>query len=439
VTRLSLAGLASMKNIMQEMPKEEWAALRKKAQERAMLEIPKEFLGKYRDAEAKKLVRYQVLQVIEAEMPGLEYAAKQAIAEKLTNEISGYGPLEKLLDDESITEILVERFDKVVVERDGILNEVDVVFDSEEHLRLVTERILSPLGRRLDYTTPFVDARLPDGSRVNAVSEPVAVHGTQLSIRKFKQNLSIDDLINFGAINKEIKEAIKACVEARLSVIISGGTGSGKSSFLNAISEFIHPHLSIITIENPIELKLKHPRVRSWEARPPNLEGKGEISQLMLVVNALRARPDIIIIGEVRGAEAFALLQALNTGHNGSMTSLHANSTKDAMKRLVSMVASAGQLSNDLVPDYVSAGIDIVIQLSRMEDGSRKLVEIAEVLGTENGEVKVNPLVKYVVDGYNERGKIVGHWEETGNKFTRLSMFNQTKTKFPGWLGGKKQ
>jgi len=427
-----------MKNVMQEMPKEEWAILRKKAQERAMLEIPKEFLGKYRNLEAKKQVRYQVLQVIEAEKPGLEYAAKQAIAEKLTNEISGYGPLEKLLDDESITEILVERYDKIVVEREGILREVNVTFDSEEHLRLVVERILSPLGRRLDYTTPFVDARLPDGSRVNAVSEPVAVNGTQLSIRKFKQNLSIDDLIKFGAINEELKEAIKACIQARLSIIVSGGTGSGKSSFLNAISEFIHPHLSIITIENPIELNLKHPRVRSWEARPPNLEGKGEISQLMLVVNALRARPDIIIIGEVRGPEAFALLQALNTGHNGSMTSLHANNTKDAMKRLVSMVASAGQLSSDLVPDYVSSGIDIVVQLSRMSDGSRKLVEIAEVLGEEKGNIKVNPLVKYVIDGYNEDGKIKGHWEETGNTFSRLEMFSKSKIDFPGWLGGEK-
>ncbi len=439
MARLSLTELASMKNVIQEMPKEEWAELRRKAQERAILEVPKEFLGRYRDEEAKRQVRYQVLRVIEEEKPGLEYITKQAIAEKLTNEISGYGPLEKLLDNEEITEIIVERYDSVVIEKDGVLVETDVKFDSEEHLRLVVERILSPLGRRLDYTTPYVDARLPDGSRVNAVSEYIAPHGTQLSIRKFNKDISIEDLINFGAINEELTEAIKACVQARMSIVVSGGTGSGKTSFLNAISEFINPNLSIITIENPAELNLKHPRVRSWETRPANIEGKGAINQLMLVENALRARPDIIIVGEVRGAEAFALLQAVNTGHDGSMTTLHANTTKDAMKRLVSMVSSAGQLASELVPEYVSTGIDLVFQLSRMEDGSRKLVEISEVVGVDKKEVKVNTLVKYVVDGYDENGKIIGHWEETGNEFTRSTRFKQTKVDFPGWLGGKKK
>lgn len=430
-----LVDIAAMKIALNEMSKDEWNMLRKKAQEKAMTSVPKEYLGKYRDPEAKRMISYQVMQVIEEEKPGLDYNTKQAITERLTNEISGYGPLEKFLDDKEITEIIVERWDSIVIEKDGILQEVDVKFDSEEHLKLVVERIISPTGKRLDYSSPMADTRLPDGSRVNAVAPPVAVNGTQLAIRKFKPNLTMDHLVQFGAINEHLKKAFEACVKARLSIVVSGGTGSGKSTFLNALAEFIPRHLSIITIENPIELRLNHPRVRQWEARPPNIEGKGEISQLALVVNALRARPDIIIVGEVRGAEAFALLQALNTGHAGSMTTAHANNTKDAMKRLVSMVASSGQLSQALVPGYVAAGIDIVVQLSRMPDGSRKLLEISEVLGEKDGEVLVSPLVEYVVDGYDEKGNIIGHWKETGNEFTRKNRFKEAKVEWPGWLG----
>lgn len=432
-----LVDIAAMQIAFSEMSKDEWNMLRKKAQEKAMANVPKEYLGKYRDAEAKKLVSYQVMKVIEQEKPGLDYNARQGIVERLTNELSGYGPLERLLDDKEITEILIEKWDKIVVEKDGVLQEVDIKFDSEEHLNLVVERIISPLGRRLDWSSPMVDARLPDGSRVNAVAQPVSVDGMQLAIRKFKPNLTMDHLIKYGAINEPLKKALEACVKARLSIVVSGGTGSGKSTFLNALAEFIPKHLSIITIENPVELRLNHPRVRSWEAKPPNIEGKGEINQLALVVNALRARPDIIVVGEVRGAEAFALLQALNTGHAGSMTTAHANNTKDAMKRLVSMVASSGQLSQALVPGYVAAGIDIVVQLSRMPDGSRKLLEIAEVLGEKDSEVIINPLVEYVVDGYDENGNLLGHWKETGNEFTRTNRFKEAKVVWPGWLGCK--
>lgn len=428
--------LAAMRSALDELSKTDWDILRKKAQERAMQKVPREYLGKYRDPEAKKLVKYQVLEVIEEYRPGLDINVRQTLAERLTNEISGYGPLEKLLDDKEITEILIERWDKVVIEKDGILQETDIKFDSEEHLALIVERMITPLGRRLDYSSPMVDARLPDGSRINAVAPPVAVHGLQVAVRKFKPNLSMENLIEYGAVSRELAEALKACVQARMSFVISGGTGSGKSTFLNALAEFIPRHLSIITIENPVELRLNHPRVRSWEAKPPNIEGKGEINQLALVINALRARPDIIVVGEVRGPEAFALLQALNTGHSGSMTTAHANNTVDAMKRLVSMVASAGQLSPALIPAYVASGIDIVVQLSRMPDGSRKLMEVAEVTGEENGEVVINPLVRYVVDGYDEKGKVIGHWEETGNQFTRLHRFKEAKVEWPGWLGG---
>lgn len=434
ITRL--VDLASAKQTIIEMSPEEWVDLRKKAQDRAMSEVPRELLGKYRDQEAKKQVRYQVVKVVEEERPGLDYQAKNMIVERLTNEISGYGPLEKLLDDPDITEILVETFDKVVIEKDGGLQETNVKFDSEEHLRLVVERIISPLGRRLDWASPIADGRLPDGSRVCAIAPPVAVNGAQLSIRKFKPNISIDNLVdNYKALPRELRNALEACVRARLSIVVSGGTGSGKSTFLNALSEFINPALSIITIENPIELQLKHPRVRSWEARPANIEGKGEIDMMYLLITALRSRPDIIIVGEIRGREAFVFLQAVNTGHDGSMTSLHANNTKEAMKRVVSMVSSAEQLAPELVPEYVSSGIDIIVHLSRMPDKSRKVVEVAEVTGVKSGVVTTNSLVKYKIDGY-DGNELIGHWEPTGNKFTREERFKEMKIEFPGWLGG---
>jgi Flp pilus assembly CpaF family ATPase/intein/homing endonuclease len=959
-----LVDLYEMEARSTEITEELWMKVRKSAQEAAMLNVPREKLGQYRDTESKKLIRAQVLKVVENEIPGLDHTQKINLIEKLTNEISGYGPLEKILDDEDVTEIIVERFDRIVIEVDGALREVGTRFDDEEHLRLVVERIIAPLGRRLDWASPIVDGRLPDGSRVCAVSPPVAINGTQVAIRKFKSNISIDKLIGFGALSESIRDALKACVEARLSIVVSGGTGSGKcisgetdilladgklvkiedianrifdegkieengtcaipnkldisvkawspetgkiedkkvnrvwrrtapkslyrittksgrivdvtpehpfyfigengvelcetsaleegqhigvlknyktsgtnhdliddilnskriyledahdlvdqaikelgiglltkklslksraiyqaratgvvsgasfvilcdllnrdyrsyfknniavrarnnrkktilhrfmseplmlwlglfmadghyfkantfftkkdesvanifkeltqelfglkanrlkvnkgnnhryainssslseylklfgipeigksggmvipdwflsldekclyswlrglitcdgsisqgviehstksrslantvlyvlaragihgrlmektvedvvyyrigvygieqvrlyhkkigwvcskkekestvtieqnikgntnvdlvpflgkalkdyrernelnqtqtaqrlgvsrrligyyekserqmsqkvarkfkeisgdlfpkgflpavrdgllwdkikkieridydknyvydltvqdshtfiggfggimlhnSTFLNALSEYIPRHLSIITIENPVELQLNHPRVRQWEARPANIEGKGEIDMLSLVLTGLRSRPDIIIVGEVRGKEAFALLQALNTGHDGSMTTLHANNTSDAMKRLISMVISAGYYSPDLVPNFVASGIDIVVHLSRMQDNSRKVVEIAEVIGEKDGNVITNPLVIYETEGMKD-GKLQGRWMDTGNAFTRAKVLGDKGIEFPGW------
>jgi pilus assembly protein CpaF len=417
---------------------EDWQSLRKKAQEKVMANISKDLLGKYRDPEAKKQVSFQVLQVVENEYPGLQYHAKLSVVERLTSDISGYGPLEALLDNKEITEILVEQFDKVVIEKNGILEETEIKFDSEEHLRLVIERIIIPLGRELNWTNPIVDGRLPDRSRVCVVIPPVAVNGAQIAIRKFKPNVSMSDLVKWGALPEELAESIQSCVTARLSTFISGGTGSGKSTFLNACSEFIPQHLSIITIENPTELQLKHPRVRQWEARPANMEGKGEVTMMALVIAALRSRPDVIIVGEVRGKEAFALMQALNTGHDGSMSTGHANSPEDMMKRLVSMVASAGELAPDLVPSYVAGNVDLVFQLARRPDGSRKLVEVAELIGEKNGAIILNPLVKYAVDkAYSADSKEEGYWELTGNQFTRLCRLRDKGVPFKGWLGGK--
>lgn len=434
VERKRIFDYNALDNVITELSKEEYQQTKAQAQTDVMGKVDKNLLGKYRDREAKEAIRNVVLQSIQRQHPSIAYNVCQVLAEKMTNEISGYGELEKYLNDPDITEILVERFDKIVVERDGRLVETGDSFSSEEDLRLVVERIVMPLGRRLDWSSPTVDARLPDGSRICAVIPPVSVDGTQVAVRKFKPNITLDQLISYGALTPGIKAALSKCVGGRLSIMVSGGTGSGKSTFLNALSEFVREDLSIITIENPIELQFDHPRVRRWEARPANIEDKGEISIRHLVITALRSRPDIIIIGEVRGAEAYDLLQALNTGHDGSMSTLHANNPEEATKRLVSMVASAGELTAELVPSYVAGGIDLIVQLSRMSDSSRKLVAIHEVMGEENGKVKTHSLVEWQTDGYDDNGKIFGKWVETGNEFSRLKKLRDNGIEFTGWV-----
>lgn len=411
---------------------DEWVGLKEKVQIEVMETVDTKYLGKYRDAETKQAIKRQVLQAIERNKPGLNLDYKQKIVEKLTNEISGYGILEQFLDDKDITEILIENYDKITIERAGELEITDIKFDTESDFKLVLDRILMPLGRRLDWSSPTVNARLSDGSRICALIPPVAPGGIQASIRKFKPDISLDKLIEFGALDEKIKRVLVACVQGRLSIIVSGGTGSGKSTFLNALSEYINPKLSIITIENPIELQFNHPHVRRWEARDANIEGKGEITMLHLVLVALRSRPDIIIVGESRGVEAFALMQALNTGHLGSMTTLHANNPPQAMKRLVSMVASAKEISSDLVPEYISESLDIVIQLMRMADGTRKLTEISEVIGQKDGVILTKPLLQYKVERYDGE-KVYGEWVATDHEFTRAEILKDRGIVFPGW------
>jgi pilus assembly protein CpaF len=421
-----------MRQSVQELDKETWQRLRKKAQEKVLREAPKEILGKYRDPEAKNVVRRYIQMVVENELPSLHYQVRQTVTERLVNEIQGYGPLEQFLDNPDITEIIVERYDKIMLEEKGELKKADVKFDSEEHLRLVIERIIAPLGRRLDWASPTVDARLPDGSRVCAVIPPVSPEGTTVTIRKFRPNVSMEDLVNWGMLSEDVRKGLEACVRGRLNIIVSGGTGSGKTTFLNALSEYISHKLSVITIENPIEMQLRHPNVRRWEARPANIEGKGEIDMMSLVVTALRSRPDIIIVGEVRGREAYAMLQAMNTGHLGSMTTLHANDTAQAMERLVAMVSSAQELPKELVPAYISETIDLVVHLMRMADSKRRLVEISEVMGEKNGKIIINPLVKFNVEKFEE-GKITGRWEKI-NEFTRINTLKDRGVSFPGFV-----
>ena len=421
-----------MQQGIQELDKNTWQKLREKAQKKVLNEAPKEILGKYRDPEAKTTVRRYIQMVVENELPSYPLQARQGITERLVNEIQGYGPLEQFLDDPKVTEVIVERYDKVMIEEDGELIDTEVAFDSEEHLRLVIERIIAPLGRRLDWSSPTVDARLPDGSRVCAVIPPIAPDGTTVAIRKFRPNVSMKDLVKWEMLPESVRKGLEACVKGRLNIIVSGGTGSGKTTFLNALSEYISPKLSVITIENPVEMQLRHPNVRRWEARPANIEGTGEIDMMSLVITALRSRPDIIIVGEVRGREAYAMMQAMNTGHLGSMTTLHANNTIQAMERLVAMVASAQELPKELVPGYISETVDLVVHLMRMADGERRLVEISEVIGEKNGKISMNSLVEFKVDKF-EDGKITGHWE-TVNEFSRTKVLKDRGIYFPGFV-----
>lgn len=417
---------------IQELDKDTWQKLREKAQNKVLQSAPKEILGKYRDPDAKETVKKLVRMVVENELPSYPMQARQGITERLVNEIQGYGALEQFLDDPKVTEVIVERYDKIMIEEDGELKTVDVKFDSEDHLNLVIERIIAPLGRRLDWLSPTVDARLPDGSRVCAVIPPISPDGTTMTIRKFKPNVSMKNLVDWEMLPESVRKGLKACVNGRLNIIVSGGTGSGKTTFLNALSEYISPKLSVITIENPVEMQLRHPNVRRWEARPANIEGTGEIDMMSLVVTALRSRPDIIIVGEVRGKEAYAMMQAMNTGHLGSMTTLHANNTIQAMERLVAMVASAQELPKELVPGYISETVDMVVHLMRMADGKRRVVEISEIMGEENGKIKTNPLVEFKVDKFEE-GTITGHWKKV-NEFTRTKVLKDRGAVFPGFV-----
>lgn len=414
-----------------DLTPERWQDLRRKAQERVMAQADPVHLGRYRDQAARAAVSRIIAGVIETELPGLPLPARQGMVNRLTSEIHGYGPFEPLLDDPAVADIVVERYDQVLVERDGKLKTTDTKFDSEEHLRLVVDRIITPLGRRLDEASPIVDARLPDGSRVCAVIPPLAPNGTMVTIRRFRPQVTMDNLVEWGMLSPAAAEFLAACVRGRLNLIVSGGTGSGKTTLLNSLSAYIAPDLSVITIENPLELQLSHPHVRQLEARPANIEGKGEVNIMALVIAALRMRPDILIVGEVRGREAFAMIQAMNTGHLGSMTTLHANSTGQALERLVAMVASAQELPRELVPAYIAETVDLVVHLARMPDKVRRLVEIAEVCGERRGKIQVEPLYRFEVQEFAPTG-IKGAWRRTETPFSRLDLLKGRGISLPG-------
>jgi len=341
---------------------------------------------------------------------------RQILIKLIIDEILGLGPLETLLEDPSIADILVNRYDSIYVERQGKLEKVKVQFYDDKHLLNIIDRIVSNVGRRVDESSPMVDARLKDGSRVNAIIPPLALDGPSLSIRRFTvDKLSAEQLIDYESMNAEMGQLIKAVVVGKLNVLISGGTGSGKTTLLNILSSYIPSDERIITIEDSAELQLQQPHIVRLETRPANIEGKGEISQRDLVKNCLRMRPDRIVIGEVRGAEAIDMLAAMNTGHEGSLTTLHANTPRDALGRLENMICMGGfQMPIHNIRAQISSAIDVVIQLQRHEDGCRRITSIQEVTGMEGDVITMSEIFTFRRESKGLQGQVIGHYEATG-------------------------
>jgi len=334
----------------------------------------------------------------------------------IIDELTGFGPIQPLLDDPDISEVMVNGPKKVFIEKNGKLTKSAVTFDDDDHVLRVIDRIILPLGRRVDADSPTVDARLPDGSRVNAVIRPVSIDGPSITIRKFrKDKLSIQQLIDYGSLTPNMAEFIRACVLAHLNIVISGGTGSGKTTLLNVLSSYIPEEERIVTIEDAAELQLQQDHVLRMETKVPNVDGKGAVTIRDLVRNSLRMRPDRIIVGECRGGESLDMLQAMNTGHDGSLTTLHANSPRDALSRLETMVLMAGMdLPLKVVRQQISSAVDLIIQQTRLKDGSRKVTAITEVVGMEGEIVVLTDIFKFEQTGIGEKGKIVGELKATG-------------------------
>jgi len=341
---------------------------------------------------------------------------RQELEKAVMDEVAGYGPIQSLLEDETVTEIMVNGPKQVYIERDGHLQLTECTFEDDAHVMRTIEKIIAPLGRRLDESMPMVDARLPDGSRVNAIIPPLAVRGPCLTIRKFPHNpLTPDDLVKLGTLSEEMRAFLAGCVEARLNIMVSGGTGSGKTTTLNVLSSFIPDDERIVTIEDAAELQLHQDHVVTLESRPPNVEGKGEITIRQLVRNSLRMRPDRIIIGECRGAEALDMLQAMNTGHDGSLSTLHANSPRDALSRLETMVLMAGtELPSRAIREQIASALDLIVHQSRLRDGSRKIVAITEVQRMEGEQIVLQDIFVYQRQGIGKDGRVLGVHTPTG-------------------------
>ncbi|MCB9099299.1 MAG: CpaF family protein [Anaerolineales bacterium] len=365
--------------------------------------------------EVRRTIQDMFEQILTQENLILSRTERERLFESIVAEILGFGPLEPLLADETVSEIMVNGPEKVFVERKGKIVSSRVQFESNEHVLKVIDRIVSPLGRRIDESSPLVDARLPDGSRVNAIIPPLALNGPTLTIRKFEKDpLTIDDLVRFGSITSEVAEFLKACVISRLNVVVSGGTGSGKTTLLNILSSFIPSDERIITVENAAELQLRQEHVVTLESRPPNIEGKGEVTIRDLVVNTLRMRPDRIVVGECRSGETLDMLQAMNTGHEGSLTTAHANSPRDTLSRLETMCLMAGMdLPIRAIREQIASAVDLIVHQSRMRDGSRKIIHVTEVQGMEGDVIVMSDIFAFEQQGI-ENGVIVGRLKATG-------------------------
>jgi pilus assembly protein CpaF len=365
--------------------------------------------------EVRRTIQELFEQILAEEKIVLTRPERQRLFEQISAEILGFGPLQELLEDETITEVMVNGAKNIYIERAGKIERVPVAFESDDHVMRIIDRIVAPLGRRIDESSPYVDARLPDGSRVNAVIPPISLVGPSLTIRKFsKIPITVEQLVEFGSITTEALQFLKACVESRLNVVISGGTGSGKTTLLNILSGFIPPDERIITIENAAELQLRQEHVVTLESRPPNIEGRGEVTIRQLVINSLRMRPDRIVVGEIRDEAALDMLQAMNTGHDGSMTTAHSNSPRDTLARLETMTLMAGmELPIRAIREQVASAIDLIVHQDRMRDGTRKVVNITEVTGMEGNVITTTDLFIFEQVGM-DGGKVIGSLRPSG-------------------------
>jgi pilus assembly protein CpaF len=363
-----------------------------------------------------EFVKKNIVHIFEQTKLKLPEDLRKQIFEQVLNDLLGYGPIQSLLDDPDVSEIMVNGPKKIFVEKKGKLTKSNITFDDDDHILRVIDRIILPLGRRVDFDSPTVDARLPDGSRVNAVVRPVAIDGPSITIRKFrKDKLQVADLVNFGSLTQQMADFLQACVKARFNIIISGGTGSGKTTLLNVMSGFIPENERIITIEDAAELQLQQDHVMRMETKPANSEGHNAVTIRDLVKNSLRMRPDRIVVGEVRGGEALDMLQAMNTGHDGSLTTVHANTPRDAMSRIETLVLMAGMdLPLKVVRQQISSAVDLIVQQTRLKDGQRKVTAVTEVAGMEGEIIVLTDIFKFNPAGVTEDGKVLGEVHATG-------------------------
>jgi pilus assembly protein CpaF len=395
---------------------EQYRELKTILHKRVLDEVDLESLNRLDENIARDQVTQIVREMLQREKTPLALAEREKLGVEILDELFGLGPIQPLLDDPSIADILVNGANSIYIERNGMLERTDVKFNSDQHLMQIIERIVSKIGRRVDESSPMVDARLQDGSRVNAIIPPLALDGPVLSIRRFGRDpLMAKDLIANKTLTPQMIELLQATVKGKLNILISGGTGAGKTTMLNVLSAFIPEQERIVTIEDAAELQLKQQHVVRLETRPPNIEGKGAVKQRQLVINSLRMRPDRIIVGEVRGEEALDMLQAMNTGHEGSMTTIHANAPRDALSRLETMVAMANlNLPDRAIRQQICSAINAVVQIARMVDGTRRVTSISEITGMESDTITMQDLFVYERQGFDANNKVRGRFKPTG-------------------------
>ncbi|HVA26135.1 MAG TPA: CpaF family protein [Chloroflexota bacterium] len=435
--RLSLfAQAASLSVDERRAPADPFVDLKARIHERLIRELDVERLAGQDAAAIRGQVEEASRSLLAAEDVPMARQERLKLIAEIADEVLGLGPIQSLLDDASISEVMVNGPDQIYFERNGVLALSDRVFKDDGHILRVIEKIVAPLNRRIDERSPMVDARLPDGSRVNAIIPPLAIDGPTLTIRKFsKVPYQVDDLIRFRTLSAEIVEVLKACIMMRLNIIVSGGTGTGKTTLLNVLSSFIPPTERVITIEDPAELQLRQRHLVRLETRPANIEGEGQISQRELVRNALRMRPDRIVVGEVRGGEAFDMLQAMNTGHDGSLTTVHANTPRDALSRVENMVLMAGlDLPAKAIREQVASAINLIVHLTRMRDGSRRVTNVTEIVGMESQVVTMQDIFVFQARGLDDEGRILGSVLPTGLRPKFAERFEQYGIPLPASL-----